>query len=303
MAAQELYPDGVPKPAGGEAEGSLDAVEVMAATLAAATLDGGYDGSVDVDAIATAVLAADAAAAPCAALAALGADLTAAAAFAIDRRCAALREGRGNRRVGYAVTAAAAGDAISTLFQDSQNPCGVGVGVQDYAGGAVVVEARLCVEIFAVDGDVRDWLCVYAPAIELRRGAYACGEAYRGVEAAARNGMHAGVVCGVGWSEVCSLGAIPDSPVSLKIGGVGASAARVDVVATVARLKAALDAGGAPLQGGVRVLLSAGSGARDVSAADGGAEAHFERLRVECSVLEKADVRGARCRSLSTEAY
>ena len=68
---------------------------------------------------------------------------------------------------------------------------------------------ELCLELFHVEGAVEDWLCVYAPAIELHHVYRNCARPQRAAEIVAKNALHAGVVCGVGWSKPTRLGDVP----------------------------------------------------------------------------------------------
>lgn len=276
---------------------ALDPVAMAGASLAALDLKAAplEDSAVDVEAVAAGVLAAEAAATPCTALAALGDALTPAVGCAVDGACGVLREARGDRRVGYAVGPR----HIATLWQATQETCGYGVGLDAFARGDLRVGGRVALEIFQCDGPVADWRCVYAPAIELLRGARDCAPERRAAEDAAQNRFHAGVVCGVKWSGVCRLGDVPESPLVVRtIGGDEASFPTGGaVLESIARLRDR-----AKLRPGARVLV-APPNERAVGVADDTVVVTFGGAKATCVLLEAADFRAREARVKAREAY
>ena len=206
-------------------------------------------------------------------LADAGDALTVDAAYAIQKRCRQLREAGGERIVGHKVGCASEAVRASLgvgapvrgdLWEREQRVDGAVVALARFAD--LAVEGELCLELFATSGAVEDWLCVYAPVIELHHVYRNCARPQRAAEIVAKNALHAGVVCGVGWSKPTRLGDVP-LDVELKVtidgvlrdvatlGGLDVGGAR-GVAGTVRWLADALAADGAGLRPGSRVLAA-----------------------------------------------
>ena len=150
------------------------------------------------------------------------------AAYAIQKRCRQLREAGGERIVGHKVGCASeavraslgvASPVRGDLWEREQRVDGAVVALARFA--ELAVEGELCLELFHVEGAVEDWLCVYAPAIELHHVYRNCARPQRAAEIVAKNALHAGVVCGVGWSKPTRLGDVPlDVELKVTVDGV-----------------------------------------------------------------------------------
>lgn len=256
---------------------------------------------------------------PAVVLAELGDRLTVDVGYGIQKELRALRLAGGWRHVGYKVgctsptvrSALGIDEAVrGDLWQEQQEVGGVGVGMDDYGG--LAIEGELAVELVCCDGPVEEWLCVYAPVIELHHGRFDCDASVRAGEVVAKNGLHAGVVCGVQWSEVCKVGEIPtEAPINVYIGGEHRESMclkelELDGVAgalgTITWLKKTLEAEGEPLRHGFRILTATPGSLIPVSASDEHIRVTFNERLVQCSLNEGSGrAKGTKGRSMNAE--
>jgi len=171
----------------------------------------------------------------------------------------------GEKRVGVAVGRRGwlAEPWTGDLWLSEQAACGCRVHLADFPAG-LAIAGGVVAEIFQCDGDVETWLCVWAPALECSHATpLAFGAAP--LEAVARSGLHAGVVCGTDWSPVTTLAKVPSTmPVIVEVDEQIVCEVPADdlggIVGAVARLHAA-----EPLAAGVRVLVAPAAVAAPVS--------------------------------------
>ena len=244
------------------------------------------------------------------ALAALGAALTLPVAYALQRRCRALRESRGERIVGYKVgctseavrLALGVGEAVrGYLWEREQKVDDAILGRGDF--NDLAIEGEVAVEVITTEGDVEDWLCVYAPCVELHHCFRNCERSARAAEIVARNAIHAGVVAAVAWSPVTRLGDVPlDVDLTVAVDGVLrdratlaslqlGDAARRGPCATIAWLKAALERDGDVLRPGLRILTATPGPLIPVDADATEIVVAFGKQVVRCAVADEGDAR------------